>query len=638
MCGIAGFFQTNFDYRNHDSQWEKRLQDMQQSMIHRGPNERSIWLQDHVGFAHTRLSIIDVNHGKQPMQKTYKGNAYSIIYNGELYNTKELKELLQPFGADWETKSDTEVLLFGLILMGPEFIKKINGVFAFAFYNEAEDSLLIARDAVGVKPLFYQQTSIHFVFGSEPKALFASGITPKVNEESFAELFAVGPAHTPGHGVFEDMKEVLPGHFLRISGNAQDHDTKWKTNTLPVQEEHYANGITLEDYTYWTLDAREHTDSYEETLAHLSWLIKDSVIRQMQSDVPICTFLSGGLDSSYVSAICSQQLKKQGKQLDTYSFDFTDSQNNFKPNVFQSSLDRPYVDIMVKEMGSSHTYLECDSQTQLAYLFDAVDARDIPCMADIESSMLYFCTQVSQKNQVALTGECADELFGGYPWFHKEALWEKNMFPWSYDFAPRKALLQDSFLQKIRIEEYAQAAYNASVAKTPQLHGELPKEKRRREISWLNISWFMMTLLNRMDRTSMYAGLEARVPFADIRILEYVYNVPWDMKCRDGVTKSLLIETAKQLLPDQILNRKKSPYPKTYDTNYEKQLAEKLKQILQQKNSPILEIVDKKKTLDFLDSPKDYGRPWYGQLMAGPQLIAYFLQINYWLEKYQLLS
>ena len=356
----------------------------------------------------------------------------------------------------------------------------------------------------------------------------------------------------------------------------------------------------------------------------------------MLSDVPICTFLSGGVDSSLVTAVCSKELQKQGKVLDTYSFDFKDNDINFKANAFQPSQDRPYVDKMVNFSGTRHHYLECCNQDLYEYLFESVDARDLPCMADVEASMLYFCQKVATNHKVTLTGECADEIFGGYPWFHKKECFEADCFPWSMDFSPRTMLLKESVLERLPLEEYARAAYHKTIAETPVLSGENAEEKRRREISYLNLKWFMQTLLDRMDRTSMHVGLEARVPFADHRIVEYLWNVPWNMKCKDGEVKGLLRAAAKGYLPDDVLYRRKSPYPKTYDPAYENLLRQKLLEVLSDSQAPLRELIDSQKVNAFLQCPTDYGRPFYGQLMAGPQLLAYLLQINYWLETYHI--
>lgn len=616
MCGIAGFYQTHFDYTaslTQNGKWTEKLLSMKKSLLHRGPDENGIQLYPHAGLAHTRLSIIDLKSGHQPMTKKDQERHCTIIYNGEIYNTGELRDILSYYRLHWETTSDTEVILNGYLAMGTPFFSLLNGIYAFAIYDEGEDSIYLVRDHLGVKPLFYQKTEDTLVFGSEPKALFAYGITPGLDTESFGEVLGLGPARTPGHGVFAGMKELLPGHFL------------------------CAKGEKVIDCCYWQLLAAPHEDSYEETVEKVSWLIEDSICRQMISDIPICTFLSGGLDSSLVSAFCQKHLKNEGKTLTTYSFDFVDNDKNFKPNSFQSSMDRPFVDIMKKHIGSNHLYLECDNQIQADYLYRAVDARDLPCMADVESSLLYFCEQVAGHHKVALTGECADEIFGGYPWFHREEMWQQNLFPWSYDLSPRLSLLRDDFLKKYDIAGYVQNAYDCSLAETPRLPGEDKREARRREISWLNIRWFMATLLNRMDRTSMASGLEARVPFADYRILQYVYNIPWDMKCHNGQTKSLLVEAGKKVLPPEILYRKKSPYPKTYDPAYENLLKDRLLAVLADSNAPLHHIVDASKIGKFLNTPSDYGRPWYGQLMAGPQMSAYLLQLNYWLEKYSLL-
>lgn len=612
MCGIAGFYQTSFNYTLLPH-WHTRLKQMQHSLSHRGSAAEDIALLPHAGLAHVRQATLPPQQNQQPVsKKTTNQKSYTIVCNSTLYNPEELRQQLTSTELRWESNNDAELILNGYLTYGVDFFHQLNGVFAFAIYDEAADQLLLCRDPLGIKPLFYQQTADEFFFGSEQKALFAGGIKPQLNTESWQEVLGLGPARSPGHGVFANMKEVLPGHYLQV------------------------NGRQMKQISYWQLQAKPYTDSYEDTVQTVAMLVQDSVQRQMKSKLPLCTFLSGGLDSSLVSALCARQLAEQGEQLHTYSFDFVDNDKNFQANSFQSSLDRPYVDIMVKHLNSQHTYLECSNQIQADYLYKAVDARDLPCMADVESSMLYFCSQVAPHHSVALTGECADEIFGGYPWFHQPAALQRHHFPWSYQMNVRTALLRDDFLAEVHLEEYAQAAYDKTVASTPRLDGESSLEARRREIAYLNFVWFMATLINRMDRTSMHSGLEARVPFADYRILEYVFNVPWEMKCRNGRTKSLLQDMGRTLLPTEVLYRKKSPYPKTYDPAYETLLRNRLLDIMSYANSPLLDLVDPKKVRAFLDTPSDYGRPWFGQLMAGPQMIAYLLQINYWMTKFKL--
>jgi asparagine synthase (glutamine-hydrolysing) len=327
-------------------------------------------------------------------------------------------------------------------------------------------------------------------------------------------------------------------------------------------------------------------------------------------------------------------LKEKGEQLKTYSFDFVNNDKYFKSNSFQPSLDRPFVDRMVEYLGSDHTYLECGSKTQADYLYKSVDAHDLPCMADVDSSLLYFCEKVSQTHKVVLTGECADEVFGGYPWFHREDMLNSGTFPWTPTLTPRLDLINSELSKVLNIPEYVQEVYNKSIMEVDILPDENEIETNRRQIAYLNIRFFMQTLLNRMDRTSMSCGLEARVPFADKSLVDYVFNIPWEMKAKDGVVKNVLREAARGLLPDDILFRKKSPYPKTYNPGYEKLLVKKMKKELKSKDCRIKELVNVPALKEFLGNPKDLGKPWYGQLMAGPQMIAYLLQVDYTLRKY----
>lgn len=611
MCGIAGFCNLQSDYTKEQGRWMPVLEHMRQVLLHRGPNDEGELLLQHVGFAHKRLSIIDLNRGHQPITREKSGASYTIIYNGELYNTKELRENLIRMGYVFKTDTDTEVILTGFMAFGPEFVKEMNGIFAYAIWDDNNQSLHLVRDRLGVKPLFYTVIDNTIVFGSELKALFQyPGIKAQIDKEGLGEIFGLGPAKSYGKGVFKNIYEVLPGNYLVFNRDG-------------IHEE-----------SYWSLKSAPHEDTYGQTVEKTSFLLYDAIKRQMISDIPICTFLSGGVDSSLVTSVCARELRKKGKQIDTYSFDFVGNDKHFRSNSFQPSQDRPFVNIMVNYVGSYHNYLECDIADLIDYLYDAVEARDLPNMADVESSLVYFCKKVSLHHRVALTGECADEIFGGYPWFHDPEIMSLNTFPWSKNMETRKLLLSDDLLSSVDLDDYVLSAYYKSLAETPLLDGEDKLQSRRREIAYLNLRWFMVTLLDRMDRASMFSGLEARVPFADHRIIEYIWNVPWEMKCPGGVVKGLLRDASKGLLPDEILYRKKSPYPKTYHPEYEKALGTFLLEVLSDPNSPLRPLVDIKKVRKYLSAPSDYGKPWYGQLMAGPQLLAFLLQVNYWLEKY----
>jgi asparagine synthase (glutamine-hydrolysing) len=613
MCGIAGFCGFEQDYLINSGFWMKTLINMRKSIKHRGCDNVGEYLKSHVGLGHSRLSIRDLAGGAQPIVRQNGGREYAIIYNGEIYNSDEIKAELINAGYSFETTTDTEVILFAYMHYGIDFVDKLNGIFAFAIWDSAEERLLLYRDRFGVKPLFYSIKNNTLVFGSEIKALFCHPyVVPAVNTDSFREIFGIGPARSAGNGVFKDVFELKPGHYAVFDKNG------------------------FRETRYWELISREHTDSYEETVENVSFLVRDSITRQMVSDVPVCSFLSGGLDSSIVTAVASNILKESGSVLNTFSFDFKQNDIYFKSNAFQPERDKGYVLEMLEHFETNHTFLECDEADLINLLNLAVDAKDLPGMADVDASLLYFCKLVAPFNKVVLTGECADEIFGGYPWFYREELVMTDGFPWSRDLAARTVLLKDNFIRELNLEDYVYEQYSGSIKAVPVLEGESAFERRRREISYLNIKWFMQTLLDRMDRTSMYSGLEARVPFADHRIVEYLFNVPWYMKYRNAEEKSLLRQACQDLLPDKIVHRKKSPYPKTYNPNYEFLLSKKLKEIVLNPNSPISAYVDMDKALAFTKAPSEYGKPWFGQLMAAPQLMAYMLQVNYWLEKYNL--
>ena len=613
MCGIAGFVNYKADFLYRQKEYEQILNNMCNVLYHRGPDEKGIVLEKFYGIAHTRLSIIDLNNGRQPMTAKIDGNTYRIVYNGEIYNTVELRKKLKRAGWNFKTNSDTEVVLTGFIEYGIEIADMLNGIFAFFVIDEKNRVAYLVRDQAGVKPLYYSVWEDTVIFSSELKGIFEfPHQKPSISKTGLNEVLSLGPAKTYGCGVFDRMREVKPGHYVEISYD------------------------DIQEHKYFELYAKEHTYSYEETVEITRYLVEDSIQRQMISDVPIATFLSGGIDSSIVSAICARELEKRNERLGTFSFDFVDNDKYFQANAFQPSRDRPYVDIMVNAIRSDHHYLECDNRDLYNNLFQSVDIRDLPTMADVDSSMLYFCKLVKPYYKVVLTGECADEIFGGYPWFHKQECFEADIFPWSMDISARKTVLKDEIIRELDMEEYIKNAYHMTINETPKLEGENQVEARRREISYLNMKWFMQTLLDRMDRASMCSGLEARVPFADVRIMQFMYNVPWSMKSGNGVEKMLLRDAMRGVLPDEVLFRKKSPYPKTYDPAYEKMLSDAVMEVINDSSQPLNNLVDRKKVIAFINEKKDYGKPWYGQLMAGPQMLAYMLQINYWLKKYKL--
>lgn len=613
MCGIAGFCDFNRDLRKDKEKNREIAQEMGKTLVHRGPNDFGTYVGEHIAFAHTRLSVIDLAGGKQPMTKVRDGYEYTIIYNGELYNTKDIRVKLEQLGYEFFTTSDTEVLLTAYMEYGQEVVKYLNGIYSFVIWDSYEKCCFLCRDRIGVKPFFYSMLHGTLLFSSEIKGILAyPNMEAMVGEYGLCEIFGIGPARSPGCGVYENIHEIPPGYcgYLDYSG--------------------------LKLYPYWKLEAKEHTDSYEDTVDHVRKLLFDSIERQLVSDVPICTLLSGGLDSSIISAVAARYLKKQGKQLSTYSFDYADNDKNFKASSFQPDQDRPFVDIMVKAIGSHHTYLECEYKELFYSLYEAVLAKDLPGMADVDSSMLYFARQIKKNHTVCLSGECADEIFGGYPWFRQEESYTIDAFPWSRDLDFRKAVLSESLLKRLPLEEYVRSQYRRTMNYVPQKLGESKTKRRQREISILNTSWFMNTLLDRKDRMTMASGLEVRVPYADHRIVEYLYNVPWEYKYPNQVVKGLLKDAVREVLPAEVIDRKKCPYPKTYDPMYERLLKEQLTEIIKNPNEPILELVNKNMIFELMAGKSDYGKPWFGQLMALPQMYAYLIEVNFWLTHYKI--
>lgn len=607
MCGITGF--VNFKENIKDN--IGTLKAMTDTLINRGPNAEGTYISNNIMFGHRRLIVVDPEGGKQPMKKVVNGKEYVIVYNGELYNTEDLRKELINDGYKFEAYSDTEVLLTSYIRWGIDCIKKFNGIFAFAIYDEKEKRVVLARDVMGVKPLFYTIKNGTFIFGSEIKALFKHPyVDPVVDKDGLTELFALGPAVIPGTTVYKGIEEVKPAQYLVVNEDGIKKDM------------------------YWELKAEEFNESKEEAVEHVRSLLIDAIDRQLVGDVPLCTFLSGGLDSSAISAIAANEYKKKNKTLTTYSIDYEDNDKFFKSSLFQPTSDQHFAEIMAEYIGSNHRTVVLNHKDLVNALDNAVLGRDLPGMADVDSSLYLFCKEVKKDFVIALSGECADELFGGYPWFTNEEMINANTFPWSRFIGERKAILSPE-LKNLKIEEVAQTAYNDTLKEVPHLSGESKLEHRMRELFYLNLRWFMVNLLNRKDRMSMANSLEVRVPFADYRLVEYAFNIPSNIKLLDGREKGLLRKSLEGILPESIIYRKKSPYPKTHNPIYTDMVCNMMTKILNDKSSPILDIIDKTKVREIVDTRgASYKTPWYGQLMTGPQMIAYLIQVNNWLKSY----
>lgn len=609
MCGIAGFVSLEEALYKYRSVLEK----MTDSLDKRGPDDRGLVIYKNAALGHRRLVVVDPKGGRQPMIKKKDKITYTIIYNGELYNTEDVRAVLLKKGYTFNSYSDTEVLLTAYIEWKEDCLKYINGIFAFAIWEEENHSLFLARDPLGVKPLFYTITGETIIFGSEIKAVLKHPLVKsEIDEEGLLEIFALGPARSPGNGIFNGIKEIPPANYIKFN----------------------REGIRLKEY--WKLTAKQHQESFEETIHNVRNLLTDAVERQLVGDVKLCTFLSGGLDSSAISSIASSYFKRNNKGiLNTFSIDYEGNNKFFKKTSFEPSSDSDYVDIMTDFLKSRHENVLENNYKLMEALKDSVIANDLPGMADVDSSLYLFCREIRKKATIALSGECADEIFGGYPWFRYKNIEGINTFPWAYSNDVRKSILNDS-LKKLPIDEYIKSKYDETINNVPKLYGECEEESRMREMFYLNLKWFMVTLLNRKDRMSMRNSLEVRVPFADYRIVEYAFNIPNKMKFYQEREKGLLREALKGLLPEEILIRKKSPYPKTHNPEYTRAVVNEIRTIISDKSSPILDLIDKSRALEIAEDPDHaLSQPWYGQLMTGPQVLAYLIQINTWLKNYK---
>lgn len=548
------------------------------------------------------------------MIENFENNQYTIVYNGQIYNTAELKETLTEKGFTFSTHSDTEVLLKGFIAYGYDIVSHLNGIFAFAVWDSKKEELFLARDHFGVKPLFYTQVDNHFVFASEIKALFQFPNVEKiVNDQGIGELFGIGPSHTPGTTVFKNIFELKPAHFAIY--NQSGFSTK----------------------RYWKFISREYTDNFNTTCEKVRFLLQDAISKQLVSDVPLCTFLSGGLDSSIITAYASQYYKEHNLgPLPTYSVDYIDNDKNFVKSDFQPNSDSHYIELMKNRFHTKHHTIVLDTPELADSLMDAMIARDLPGMADVDSSLLLFCKNVKPYATVALTGECADEIFGGYPWFFREDALSSHTFPWSIAVKERQDLLHPDISKKINLKDYIDFRYHESLDEVTILDCDSKETAEKRKISYLTLNWFMQTLLDRSDRMAMYQGFELRVPFCDYRLAEYLWNIPWEIKALNGREKGLLRFIMKDILPEEIVDRKKSPYPKTHNPTYLKRVKEMLNEIMKNPNAPICQLLNRNQIMEILETNgTSFSRPWFGQLMTGPQLMAYLCQVNMWLERYE---
>ncbi len=570
MCGIAGW--VSFE---RDLAPERPIVDaMVATLAARGPDGAGTWVHHHVALGHRRLAVIDLPGGAQPMTAQAPAGPVTITYSGEVYNFTELRAELQRAGHVFRTASDTEVVLRGWQAWGAGLPQRLNGMYAFAVWDSATESLAMVRDRLGVKPLYFYPTNDGVLFGSEPKAILAHPIARRtVDADGLRRLLAY--ALTLPGVPWAGMREVPPGGIVTVDRRG------------------------VHEATYWTLPTREHEGDCGDTVVEVRSLLLDVVRRHLVADVPQGVLLSGGLDSSSLTALAARELAAGGERVRTYSLDLAGHTERFEPDDERADADGPFVDLMARTVGSDHVGigLNRDDVADPDIRRRVVDAYDVPPgSGDRDRSMYLLFRAVRERSTVALSGESADELFGGYAWFHDAETQHAPMFPWitacrdTYGLAPGALVPHVEAL--IDFDGYLREEYRTAASEVVQSDGASEHERRMRVASYVHLTRHLRVLLDRKDRLSMATGLEVRVPYCDHRLVEYVYNAPWSLKSFDGREKSLLRAAMRTDLPAAVLDRRKSAFPSIQDPLYGAALQGAARALIAQDGHPAFEVVD----------------------------------------------
>jgi asparagine synthase (glutamine-hydrolysing) len=555
VCGITGWIAFERDLtRERDV-----LDAMTLTMACRGPDASGVWSERNAALGHRRLAVIDLPGGVQPMSVSTPQGDVAMVYSGEVYNFTQLRDELVALGERFKTSSDTEVVLRGYLQWGDAVADRLNGMYAFAIWDARRRKLVMIRDRMGIKPFYIYPTADGVLFGSEPKAVLANPMVKRVvNIDGLREMLL--PIKTPGLAVWKGMREVEPGTVVTVDERG------------------------IRERTYWRLESRPHTDNEETTVRRVRELLDDIVRRQLVADVPKCVLLSGGLDSSSVTALSARHLSVPVR---SFSVDFAGQADNFAPDEVRSSWDSPYARDVSEHVRSEHTeiVLNADDLADRDIRRAVIVARDLPAGGgDLDASLYLLFKAIRRHSTVALSGESADEIFGGYPQFHDPVMQRTDDFPWLAAMERMKGNAADVYTRSLRsavnLETYKRARYTEAVTEVASVEGEDDFTHRMRVMSYLHLTRFLRILLDRKDRMSMAVGLEVRVPFCDHRLVEYVYNTPWSLKAFDGREKSLLRGACRDLLPESVVRRVKSPYPSTADPRYAEQIQRQAKDLL----------------------------------------------------------
>jgi asparagine synthase (glutamine-hydrolysing) len=547
MCGITGWISFR---RNLETQ-RPALDAMTATMACRGPDAEGAWVAGNAAVGHRRLAVIDLEGSVQPMVSETPDGPVVLTFSGEVYNFRELRAELGRRGHGFRTAGDTEVVLRGYLEWGEAVADHLDGMYGLGIWDGRADKLVLLRDRLGIKPLYFFETEDGVLFGSEAKAILAHpSVDAVVDTDGFRELF--GFVKAPGRAVWAGMREVRPGAMVIVDRSG------------------------LRERGYWRLEVAGHRDDLETTVRRVRELLEASVGRQLEADVPQCVLLSGGLDSSALTALAGRRMAERGEQARTFVVDF-EQPEAFHPDGVRGSRDAPFARQVADHLGTAHTEIRIDYRelSDPAVRRAVVAARDQPFgFGEADLSLFLLFQAIREHSTVALSGESADEIFGGYPWFHLPVVHQVPMFPWvTASFLgervhPTKLIDTDFVVRTLNLPAYWAQRWAEAVGELPELEGENPHERRMREFCHVHLSSLLALLLDRKDRMSMATGLEVRVPICDHRLIQYVFNTPWSMKSFDHREKSLLRAAVRDTLPAGVLDRVKSMYPNTQELLY----------------------------------------------------------------------
>lgn len=609
MCGITGWV----DYTRDLTQAGQAIGAMTDTLALRGPDASGSWQHRNALLGHRRLAIIDLSGGVQPM--TYRcasGEEIALVYTGEVYNHHELRERLRKAGHEFHTRSDTEVVLRAYLEWGEHCCEHLTGMFAFAVFDGRDGHFLLVRDRLGVKPLYYARHQQGLLFGSEIKAILAHPeFTRALDVVGLVDALSLSRGTV--RSALRGVDELPPGHRL-----------SWRPNGQPKLSR------------YWQLQRREHQDDLATTVQRTRELLSKALGEQLYADVPVCSLLSGGLDSTALTAMAQQRLgAAQGGRVNSFSVDFVGQAEQFQSDAFRPERDQPYALAAAEYIGSQHQTILIDNRELVAdaarrAVYRANDSA--ATFGDVDTSLYLLFKAIRGHSTVAISGEAADEVFGGYAWFRDPEALAAPRFPWlSRMQLLQPALINPDFNRLCDFARYQDSCYHQALDSVEHLPGDSPQERRMREIGHMHLQRWLPILLDRKDRLSMAASLEVRVPFTDHELVEYVYNVPWAIKGKEGEEKWLLKQACADLLPAAVLQRRKSPYPTSANLAYERFLRARAQQLLGEASSPAFQVIDRARLTAELRKPEGY---FNSQLRRNNLETA--LALDAWLREYRL--